>query len=391
MKITFVSNYINHHQIPFSNAMYQALGEDYRFIQTQPMEEERVKMGWQEDNADLPYLKFLYREEAECLALIEDSDAVIFGWAPEGLIEKRLEAGKLVVRSSERIYREGQWRAVSPRGLMHKYHDHTRHRNRPVYLLCAGAYVPSDFHIIRAYKNKMFRWGYFPECKTYDIEKLLSEKGAGPGCTEILWAGRLLALKHAELLIPMAVSLREQGLRFHITVIGDGEEKDRLQRAVLQEGLSDFVTMRGFLKPAEVRSYMEKADIFLATSDYREGWGAVINEAMNSGCAVVASHAMGAVPFLITHEKNGLVFKSGDEKDLTEKVECLLKDSEKRTAFGRSAYETIVNQWNADVAGQRLILLCENLLAGRQVEFEQGPCSAAPVIAPFRMYREITK
>ena len=46
MTIIFVSNYINHHQIPFSEACYRELGEGYRFIQTEPMEEERVAMGW---------------------------------------------------------------------------------------------------------------------------------------------------------------------------------------------------------------------------------------------------------------------------------------------------------------------------------------------------------
>ena len=44
MTITFISNYINHHQIPFSNACYELLKEDYHFIQTQPMEEERLPM-----------------------------------------------------------------------------------------------------------------------------------------------------------------------------------------------------------------------------------------------------------------------------------------------------------------------------------------------------------
>lgn len=51
------------------------------------------------------------------------------------------------------------------------------------------------------------------------------------------------------------------------------------------------------MKASEVRSYMEKADIYLFTSDFNEGWGAVLNESMNSGCAVVASHAIGSVPF----------------------------------------------------------------------------------------------
>ena len=46
MTITFVSNYINHHQIPFSDACYRKLGEGYCFVQTEPMEEERLAMGW---------------------------------------------------------------------------------------------------------------------------------------------------------------------------------------------------------------------------------------------------------------------------------------------------------------------------------------------------------
>lgn len=61
MKVTFVSNYINHHQVPFCEEMYRRLSEDYRFIQTEPMEEERVKMGWGEDLERIPYLRLFMR------------------------------------------------------------------------------------------------------------------------------------------------------------------------------------------------------------------------------------------------------------------------------------------------------------------------------------------
>ena len=46
MTFTFVSNYINHHQIPLCDALYRQLGTDFTFIQTMPMERERVEMGW---------------------------------------------------------------------------------------------------------------------------------------------------------------------------------------------------------------------------------------------------------------------------------------------------------------------------------------------------------
>ena len=48
---------------------------------------------------------------------------------------------------------------------------------------------------------------------------------------------------------------------------------------------------------------MEKSHIHLFTSNHLEGWGAVVNEAMNSGCAVVANREAGAVPYLIEHGK----------------------------------------------------------------------------------------
>ena len=46
LTVTFVSNYINHHQIPFCEAMRKRLGDSFVFVQMEEMEEERKKMGW---------------------------------------------------------------------------------------------------------------------------------------------------------------------------------------------------------------------------------------------------------------------------------------------------------------------------------------------------------
>ena len=74
MTLTFVSNYINHHQIPLSNALYEKMGRDYLFIQTMPMEEERVAMGWGVDVRKIPYVRCLYEEEYECRKKIAESE-----------------------------------------------------------------------------------------------------------------------------------------------------------------------------------------------------------------------------------------------------------------------------------------------------------------------------
>ena len=43
----------------------------------------------------------------------------------------------------------------------------------------------------------------------------------------------------------------------------------------------------------------------------QDGWGAVANEAMNSACALVAGHMIGAVPYLIRQGENGLIYEDG--------------------------------------------------------------------------------
>lgn len=392
MRVTFVSNYINHHQIPLSEELYGVLGDKYRFIQTEQMEEERVRMGWDAGTDGLPYLLKYYEKPEDCRALIADSDVVIFGGTDEeAYITGRLEAGKPVIRYSERLYKEGQWKAVSPRGLCRKYKDHTRYRRQPVYLLCAGAYVPSDFHIVRAYPGKMFRWGYFPPFIEQNIAALMQKKKENK-VTRILWSGRFLDWKHPEDAVAAGAWLKQEGIPFELVMVGGGEREAALKAQIAKEGLEDVIHMPGFLQPQEVRREMEQADIFLFTSDYKEGWGAVLNEAMNSGCAVIANVAAGASPYLIEHGRNGFLYRNQDRKRLFELVKYLAQQREVREKLGHSAYETIAGTWNARSASVELLKLCRKLLGDASVILpKQGPCSKAPIIAQRRMYQDSLK
>lgn len=391
MKLTIVSNYINHHQIPLANELHQKLGSDFAFVQTEPMEEDRVKMGWGSEVTSLSYLKLYYEEPQACAKLIMDSDIVIFGGVEdESYIKPRLQAGKIVIRSSERLYREGQWKAISPRGLKKKHEDHTQYRDRQVYLLCNGAYVASDFEIVKAYPEKKFKWGYFPKVHEYNLDSLffrklhLDEKGNHQ--VRLLWAGRFLKLKHPEYAIRIAHFLKKEGISFRLDMVGGGELEEKLHSMTEKYHLQEEVIFHGFEQPKNVRKFMEEADIFLFTSDYLEGWGAVLNEAMNSACAVVAGHGIGAVPFLIHHGYNGLVYKTGRYKEFEELVVKLAKDEKLRKEIGIHAYETMTSLWNPKEAAKGLYEFCEGLLQGKVKSREAGPLSIAPVIKPKNGY-----
>lgn len=390
MRVTFVSNYINHHQIPISTVLFDKWGADYHFIQTEPMEEERIRLGWNANNDELPYLLQYADRPETCKKIIAESDIVIFGGTDdESYIQERLQSGKIVIRYSERLYKEGQWKAISPRGLRKKYLDHTRYQNAQVYLLCAGGYVADDFEIIRAYRGKRFKWGYFPAFERSTEEERCAWKKSDT--LQLLWAGRFIDWKHPMDALELVMRLKEKGHKFTLTMAGGGELEEDLKKYVSENGLEDCVEFAGFCKPEKIRELMKQSHIFFFTSDYKEGWGAVLNEAMNSGCAVVASHAIGAVPFLLEHKKNGLVYRSGDVADMLVQAECLMNDIEFRERMGNAAYETIQNEWNPQIAGQALIELCESLLAGDFMFKESGPLSEAQVIRQRNMYKFLCK
>lgn len=391
MKVTMISNYINHHQIPFSEAFCKTEGIEYYFIQTEPMEEERIKMGWGLDPKSLSYVKLVYEEEEACKQLIMDSDILLVGWQErEELIKPRLDAGKFTIRMSERLYREGQYKAISPRGLLRKYREHTKYRKGNVYLLCYGAYVPSDFNIVKAYPNKMFRFGYFPKTKVFEGDTLFAGKPS-LDTVHIVWAGRFMPLKHPEFVLRLAKDLKEEGYSFHIHFVGGGELEEELNRQREELGLTEEITMYGFLSPERVRKIMEQSHIHLFTSNHLEGWGAVVNEAMNSGCAEVANSEVGAVPFLLKHKQNGLIYKEGSYEDFFACVKSLFDEKELITRYGKAAYETIVTEWNAENAAAQILRFYDNWKLGKIDPPKSGPLSVAPVISPRKMYEAITR
>ena len=384
MTITFVSNYINHHQLPFSDALYEKLGDDYCFIQTVPMEDERIAMGWGLDVTKIPYVRCLYEDEYECRKKIAESDVVLLGWTQRPDIEKeRLESGKITIRISERIYREGQWKAVSPRGLIAKYKEHIKYRSKNVYLLCAGAYTASDFHLIGAYPGKMFKWGYFPKTRTYSEEEFKGMKKSGP--LQIVWAGRFIPLKHPEYVVKLAKTLKERGYDFDIHMLGSGEMEQDIKQKTEQFGLLDRFTFYGYTEPEKVRDVMENCHIHLFTSNYLEGWGAVVNEGMNSGCVEVANAQAGAVPYLIEHGVNGLIYPNNSYQEMERLVIDLFENWEERKHMGYAAYRTIVDEWNAEHAAEELMHFADYLAKGKMIPADSGPLSVAPVISPRKL------
>lgn len=374
--IVFASNFMNHHQFSLCKALYKLKNGNFVFIATEPIPEERLNLGY-EDMNDLDFVIKAYSndEEAEhAKKICQKADVLIIGSAPESYISIR-KRNQIILRYSERPYKNYN----KIKSFLSEIYHHYRFLNkRNIYILCASAYTAVDHAQFGMYKNKMYKWGYFPPVIKYTTNELLKNKDK----KKILWMGRLIDWKHPEEAIEVAMLLKRDGYDFTMDIGGTGNMDNKIKTMIEKYELTDYVKLLGKIPTKEVRKYMEKSGIFLFTSDFNEGWGAVLNESMNSGCAVVASHAIGSVPFLIQHNKNGLVYKCGKIDELYKKVKYLLDNPVEQEKLGKSAYETMVNVWNADVAAKRLINLEAQLINGNRFPelYSDGPCSKAKII-----------
>lgn len=373
MNIVFVSNFLNHHQIPLCDAL-SARSDSFYFIAT----EHGSRQGYQ-SSQERSYVIDYSLEASRVNALLLSADVVVFGACPNEMIKMRMAENRLSFVFSERFFKKGVWRRFIPRTARAVRERVTAYAEKNMYVLCASAFLPYDLSFFDFPIDRCFRWGYFPEVKQYDdVQQLIAEKRPA----SLLWVGRFLDWKHPDASVAVAKQLKSDGFDLELNIIGSGDMENSIQSMIEKNGLEDCVHMLGSMKPCDVRSHMERSEVFLFTSDRREGWGAVLNEAMNSGCAVVASHVIGSAPYLIQDGLNGLIYRDGDIRDLYKKTKWLLTHSAERKNIALNAYTAMLNEWNAENAAERFISLATEILNGNKhpTVADFGVCSRAEVL-----------
>lgn len=381
MTVVFVTNSLNHHQQPVADEMFSIFGEGYRFVEIGELSADRKQLGWEtlQRPSYLTHYDLSNRDNRiELRQLLFDATVVIIGAAPIKIVSQRLKAGKLTFRYSERLYKSQSRYLKIPlyfvQGLV----------NRGLKILCASAYAAMDYSITKSFSGQYYKWGYFPPLYEYPEgvhshrRPILEVQQQG---VSILWVARLITWKHPEYMIELAKFLSRRNYKYTISIIGVGPLESELRESIAKNELEGKIELLGAMSPSRVRAYMEKSDVFLFTSDRHEGWGAVLNEAMNSGCAVVANGEIGSVPFLIKNGYSGLIFNNGDVQQMGELVSHLMEDLPTMRALGENAYRTISKTWNAHTAVKNFILLVDSFLNGSPLTIDSSePCSVAEVL-----------
>lgn len=379
MKVTFYSNFLTHHQVPFCVEMQKRLGDNFKFVSTMKIFQWRLDLGFEDLDQKYDFVVRSYENEEmynEAKKLALESDVVIIGSTTDELIEERLKQDKLTFRYRARvfIFPDGFFKTIFDKDKMKLFYNrHIKYRkNKNLHLLCANAYGAKDFNNLGLYKNKTYKWGYFLENNLYDIDKLIEQKEKNEKI-QIIWVARFIRWKHPETVVKLAKRLKKQNYNFKIQMLGTGVLEEKIKQKIKNNKLEDVIEVVGQVPSDKVKNYMEKANIFIGTSDSFEGWGAVINESMNAGCAIVANKKMGSVPFLIENNENGFMYSN--YKDLEDKVKLLIDNKSLRQKLSKNAYNFITTKWTGEIAAENIIKMFDDVVNEKEVSLKEGPAS----------------
>ncbi len=192
--------------------------------------------------------------------------------------------------------------------------------------------------------------------------KLRGELGIGDGCVLIGIIGRLVPVKNHRMFLDACKKLFDLagGLDIRCIVVGDGEEREGLERYARELGIREKVVFSGWKK--EMADVYADLDIVALTS-LNEGTPVALIEALAS-CRPVVSTDVGGVKDVVEDGINGYLVASGDSAGFAKRCLELAKDPEKRRSLGGNGRQRVLKRYSKERLVRDIKALYEEALAG---------------------------
>lgn len=326
MRYVFWQNCLSMHQLPFVARLMDCEGvESVTFVAGTDVDAERKAMGW-----SVPRIPGLERcqvvlnpaeEEMERLFTAAPDTTVhlfsgIRGFAfvyKAFLMSLRydLERGLIVERPNTFAYGKANGKPLWMHRLKFWLQD-ARYRRHIRYVFAMGD------DAVSYYQGLCREWRVFPFAYCTEPHPAVADRGADTAASTMLnclFVGSLTCRKSVSSILSSYMLLPPSALqRIHLRVVGDGPEREMLEQKVKASGLSDNVEFAGTVPNDRIGDELAQSDVLILPSVY-DGWGAVINEALGSGCLAIASDKCGARE-LLRDKRCGGVFRAGHPDEL---------------------------------------------------------------------------
>jgi glycosyltransferase involved in cell wall biosynthesis len=214
-------------------------------------------------------------------------------------------------------------------------------------------------------RSQLYRWCAHADWPKIQIVRcgvtrtfLDAPKTAIPAEPRLLNIGRLTPAKGQLLLVEAAHRLAQEGLRFAIDLVGDGELRRPLEELIERHGLGDRVRLLGWQTEPEVREHFMRARALVLPS-FAEGLPVVIMESLALGRPVIAT-AIAGVSELVRAGENGWLIPAGSVDALAVALrEVLAARPEKLASMGRAGADLVSQQHDVVAEARKLAGLLE--------------------------------
>jgi glycosyltransferase involved in cell wall biosynthesis len=248
------------------------------------------------------------------------------------------------------------------RGLIWLCGQHFPHDNWRCFRNCE-AMVPSGQQLIdtrRSHRLQQQLMHVVPNGIDTDVFRPIDPEAARlelglPGGPLLVSVGRLSSEKGVHHAVAAVARLRDMGCEASLVVVGDGAERDPLERLANELRVEDRTIFVGAQQPEAVARYLGAADIFVFPTERDEAAPLVLPQAMACGVAVVASRIGGIEEVLDRAGPPGVLVRPGNVDDLTEALQRLIDDRSQRDRLGARAFEVAQAEYSVKVMVKRTV------------------------------------
>ncbi|MCC6397081.1 MAG: glycosyltransferase family 4 protein [Bacteroidetes bacterium] len=164
--------------------------------------------------------------------------------------------------------------------------------------------------------------------------------------------GRLKKYKCVDQILRALPRVRERIREVRMVVVGEGDDRPRLENLARELGVQDVVTFTGFV-PEQMKVDFLQRMWFGVTMSSKEGWGLTVLEANACGTPVIAADVPG-LRDAVKDGVTGILTPFGDTPALADAILDLLQDTERRERLSREALSW-AREFNWDTAAQKTI------------------------------------
>ena len=183
-----------------------------------------------------------------------------------------------------------------------------------------------------------------------------SNLGTDAKTRDLVFVGRLVSSKGVDVLIRGVSLLKDAGLKPTVTIIGDGPEREPLEKLAREVGVENQISFTGTIPTATVTKLLSQHKVMVVPSIWNEGFGVVALEGIASGCVVVGSDS-GGLPEAVGD--CGIVVRAGDPQKLADGIKRILTEPGLIDALRINSADHLARHHPARVAQRYLTVITQ--------------------------------